>query len=106
MTYSIKRDWHYIISHPGQAAQNKSLQLAGIKGYIQNSTCEICTKSKITASKGHDSLRISVEFAEATHMDLVGDQKSLLPTTTDDSAPNASWFLLAIVELYNATEKR
>ena len=31
-------------------------------------------------------------------MDLVGGQKSLFPTTTDKSVPNATWFLLAVDE--------
>lgn len=98
MNYQIKRDWHCILGHPGQTAQNQALDLAGIKGYMSTPNCETCVKTKITVSRGHGSLRSSDQFAEAIHMDLVGGQKSLQPTTKDTSVPNASWFLLAVDE--------
>ncbi|KHJ32601.1 putative serine threonine protein kinase domain protein [Erysiphe necator] len=42
-------------------------------------------KTKITISRGHGSLRSTSSFAKAIHMDLVGGQKSLTPTTIDNS---------------------
>ncbi|KAI1002152.1 hypothetical protein K3495_g6047 [Podosphaera aphanis] len=96
--YAINRDWHSILGHPGQKAQDAALDLAKIKGYKYSSNCESCTKTKLTRIKGHGILRTSVEFLEAIHMDLVGGQKSLLPTTVDSSIPTATWFLLAVDE--------
>ncbi|KAI0993028.1 hypothetical protein K3495_g15156, partial [Podosphaera aphanis] len=96
--YSINRDWHSILGHPGQKAQDAALDLAEIKGYKYPINCETCTKTKLTRTKGHGILRTSVEFLEAIHMDLVGGQKSLLPTTVDSSVPTATWFLLAVDE--------
>ncbi|KAI0991878.1 hypothetical protein K3495_g16309, partial [Podosphaera aphanis] len=92
----IKRDWHSILGHPGQKAQDAVLKLVGIKDYKPPENCETCTKSKISKSKGHSSLKHSASFAEAIHLDLVGGQKSLAPTTTDKSIPIATWFLLAV----------
>ena len=96
--YSIHRTWHNILGHPGQRAQDAILKSAKIKGYQYDHNCNICTKSKITKRKGHSSLRIASSFGEAIHMDLVGGQKALSPTTTDQSTPNATWFLLAVDE--------
>ncbi|KAI1005872.1 hypothetical protein K3495_g2356 [Podosphaera aphanis] len=95
---SVKRDWHSILGHPGQKAQSAVLKSAKITAY-KSSKCEICTKSKITKLKDHGSLRSATSFGEVIHMDLVGGQKSLLPTTTDKSVPDATWFLLAVDEL-------
>ncbi|KAI1002177.1 hypothetical protein K3495_g6025 [Podosphaera aphanis] len=96
--YSTERDWYLILGHPGQKTQDAPLKLAGIKGYKSPSNCETCTKTKITKSKGHSSLRHSSAFAGAIHLDLVGGQKSLTPTTSDNSAPTATWFLLTVHE--------
>ncbi|KAI0991833.1 hypothetical protein K3495_g16354, partial [Podosphaera aphanis] len=74
------------------------LKSAGIKGCKFPHDCETCTKNKITKCKGHGYLRTASAFCEAIHMDLVGGQKSLSPTTTDKSVPNATWFLLAVDE--------
>lgn len=98
IAYSVGRNWHNILGHPGQTAQKMALDQAGIIGYNSPHDCEICTKSKITISKGHSSLRYASKFAEAIHMDLVGGQKSLSPVATDTSVPNATWFLLAVDE--------
>lgn len=95
---SVKRDWHSILGHPGQKAQESTLALAGIKGCKISIECEICAKSKITKCKGHGSIRTASSFGEVIHMDLVGGQKSLSPVTSDTSVPNATWFLLAIDE--------
>lgn len=94
----IKRDWHTILGHPGQVAQQVVLKQAGIDKHEFPKNCEVCTKTKITISKGHGSLRTALSFAEVIHMDLVGGQKSLSPVATDSSIPNATWFLIAIDE--------
>lgn len=94
--YPVKRDWHNILGHPGQKAQDAMLKFAEGKGYKFPFDCEICSKAKITKSKGHGSLRNASTFGEAIHMDFVGGQKSLFPTTTDNSVPHATWFLLAV----------
>ncbi|KAI0999781.1 hypothetical protein K3495_g8414 [Podosphaera aphanis] len=93
----MELDWHLILGHPGQKTQDATLKLAGIKGYKSPSNCETYTKTKITKSIGHSSLRHSSAFAEAIHLDLVGGQKSLAPTS-DNSALSATWFLLAVDE--------
>ncbi|KAI0997709.1 hypothetical protein K3495_g10481 [Podosphaera aphanis] len=96
--YPVQHDWYGILGHPGQKAQDIALKTAGIKGYKFPYDCETCIKTKITKSKGYSSLRSASSFGEVIHMDLVGGQKSLFPTTTDKSIPNASWFLLAVNE--------
>ncbi|CCU76537.1 serine/threonine protein kinase domain protein [Blumeria hordei DH14] len=96
--YSINRDWHTILGHPGQKAQFTTLKLAGIKGCKYPINCETCTKTKLTKIKGHGNLHTSSEFLDAIHMDLVSGQKSLFPTTIDKSTPAATWFLLAVDE--------
>ncbi|KHJ30956.1 putative serine threonine protein kinase domain protein [Erysiphe necator] len=93
---SVNRDWHSILGHPGQKAQDAALKSAGIAIHKFPLDCEICTKVKITKSKGYGSLRQSSSIGEIIHMDLVGGQKSLTPTITDKSIPNATWFLLAV----------
>lgn len=97
-TYSVSRNWHNVLEHPGETAQKMALDYAGISGYKPPHDCEICTKSKITVSKGQGSLRSASEFAEAIHMDLVGGQKALSPVATETSVPNATLFLLAVDE--------
>ena len=87
---SVNRNWHKVLGHPGKTVQKMALENAGINNYKPPSDCEICTKSKITVSKGHGSLRSATKFAEAIHMDLVGGQKSLSPVATDTSVPNAT----------------
>lgn len=96
--HSATRNWHQILGHPGQKAQEIILHATGIKGDKYPIDCETCTKTKITKFKGKGSLRTASSFREAIHMDLVGGQKTLAPTTTDDSVPNATLFLLAIDE--------
>ena len=88
--YSVTRDWHTILGHPGQHAQNIMLKDAGIKNFKTHPDCETCIKAKITKCKGHGSLRNATSFGEIIHMDLVGGQKSLFPTTIDKSVPNAT----------------
>lgn len=96
--YSIQRDWHTILGHPGLKAQEATLKMAGIKGYKAPINCETCSKTKITTSKGHGIIRSASTFADVIHMDLVGGQKALSPTTTEKSVPTATWFLLAVDE--------
>ncbi|KAI0994165.1 hypothetical protein K3495_g14017 [Podosphaera aphanis] len=93
---SIKRERHSILGHPGQKAQSAVLKSANVTAYKSSSECEICTKCKITKLKGHGSFRSATSFGEVIYMDSDGGQKSLLPTTTDKSVPDATWFLLAV----------
>lgn len=88
--YPVQRGWHGILGHPGQKAQEIALKTAGIKSYKFPYDCETCIITKITKSKGYSSLRSASSFGEIIHMDLLGGQKSLFPTTTDKSIPNAS----------------
>ncbi|POS83968.1 hypothetical protein EPUL_004289 [Erysiphe pulchra] len=69
---STKRNWHNILGHPGKQALTTALEHANISGYKLPEDCEICTKTKITRSKGNSSLRTAPNFAEVIHMDLVG----------------------------------
>ncbi|KAI0998378.1 hypothetical protein K3495_g9821 [Podosphaera aphanis] len=95
---SVNRDWHSILGHPGMKAQDIAMKNIDISNYKPSPNCDICTKVKITKCKGHGSLRTAPSFGAVIHMDLVGGQKSLSPTTTDKSIPNATWFLLAVDE--------
>ncbi len=59
-------------------------------------TAKYVLNQKLQGVKGY--LRSATQFAKTLHMDLVGGQKSLSPTTTDKSIPNATWFLLIVDE--------
>lgn len=50
----VNSDWHSILGHPGQKAQNAALKSAGIVKYKFPSDCEICTKVKIRNAKDMD----------------------------------------------------
>ncbi|POS83974.1 hypothetical protein EPUL_003988 [Erysiphe pulchra] len=87
---STKRNWHNILSHPGKQALTNALEEANITGYKFPEDCEKFTITKITRSKGNNSLRTVSSFTEVIYMDLVGGQKSLAPVVIDSSFPNAT----------------
>ena len=92
---SSKRNWHVVLGHPGPKALSKALQIAGIHGYNPPALCAVCTGAKMTAARGHSSLRSTLIFAEHLHADLVGGSRSL---SLADSTEGPQWFLLVVDE--------
>ena len=66
-----------MLGYPGLKALSKALQITGIHGFNPPALYAVYTGAKMTAARGHSSLRLTLIFAEHLHADLVRGSRSL-----------------------------